>query len=191
MDISKLKKITIEPKLYSLLVKSDRGHALHMGVYFSLEEAYAGARKKMESLMGHRPDEGVDIDLWNSMEARDVISMVMENKTPSEDSKWGETESVTSGAFEILNADADISDAVLEELPEIIKSILDKKPKNKEQSKESVKEEPVSTTVNEEAGKMKQSKNKLMKKLIQEENTDAVERVRPLLGKKGKNPGQK
>lgn len=63
----------MEPKVYAVSIKSTRGTVLHMGVHFSLEEAYSAARKRMELLTPHKPGEAMDIDLWNCFSVRDVI----------------------------------------------------------------------------------------------------------------------
>jgi len=69
----KLKKMIAEPKVYALMVRSDRGSVLHLGVHFSLEEAYAAARTRMQSIATHKVGEAMDIDLWNCMPARECI----------------------------------------------------------------------------------------------------------------------
>lgn len=75
MDLfSKLKKMVMEPKVYALFVRSIRGQVLHIGIHFSLEEAYAAARIRMEQLAPHKPGEAMDIDLWNVMPARECIA---------------------------------------------------------------------------------------------------------------------
>ena len=76
-NIKGLNRITIEPKVFSLMIIFDHGQFLYMGVHFSLEEAYAEALKKMKDIPMYKGDHA-DLMLWNSMEARDVVSDITE-----------------------------------------------------------------------------------------------------------------
>lgn len=71
--LTKLKKTVLEQRIYALLIKSSRGQVLHLGMHFSLDEAYLLARKRMEDLTPIIPGESVDIELWNSLSIRDII----------------------------------------------------------------------------------------------------------------------
>ena len=73
MEFPKIKKMLSEPKVYALLVRARSGELLHIGVHFSLEEAYSVASKRMEILHGFDPEEPVDIDLWNSVPASEIV----------------------------------------------------------------------------------------------------------------------
>lgn len=76
--LKNLKKTVVEPKVYALLVKSARGQVVHIGVHFSLEEAYKAARLRMETLVPHKPGEAMDIDMWNTLSARECIAQLLD-----------------------------------------------------------------------------------------------------------------
>jgi hypothetical protein len=78
MDIfSNLNRMVLEPKVFAIVVKSPSGQAVHIGVHFSLEDAYAAASRKMETLPAYKPGEPIDIDLWNSLSARQVVAQLV------------------------------------------------------------------------------------------------------------------
>lgn len=66
--------MVLEPKVYTLIVRSARGQVLHLGVHFSLDEAYAVAKMKLGALVPHNQGEAMDIDLWNAIPARECVA---------------------------------------------------------------------------------------------------------------------
>jgi len=185
MDIfDKLKQMVMEPKVYTILVKSPRGQVLHLGVHFSLEEAYAVARRKLERLSPTTQiGEPMDIDMWNSIPARQLVSMIMDpQKTPelvempkeipppTEDAMFPQHEH--NGAV-FVSGEADFND-----LPQIVKDIINGKIGASKPDAESKKEETVATRMTA----LKESKNALMKQLIETGDIAEVEKVKSILG---------
>jgi len=150
MEISpNLKQKILEPKIYALIVKSIKGQVLHLGVHFTLEEAYAAACKKMQDFSPHTIGENIDIDLWNSTPVRQVI-----------------VQSLDSGKID-----------------KIVRSYIHDIVSGKIDEEVLFKEEKVPVyTVNrpEEREKVKESKNDLMKKLIETGDITQVEKVKNL-----------
>jgi hypothetical protein len=67
----------VEPKVFALLVKFSQGQLLYVGVHYALEEAFTAALHRLEDLPQFTPGEDVDIDLWNSMTARETIENIL------------------------------------------------------------------------------------------------------------------
>lgn len=67
-----------EPQIFAMVVSSKMGQRLHIGVHFSLEDAYAVARTEMEALGQHKPGDAVDIQLWNMVPAHDVLNKMID-----------------------------------------------------------------------------------------------------------------
>jgi hypothetical protein len=190
MDISsKIKRTVLEPKVYALLVTSAKGQILHLGVHYSLEEAYSSARQRMEVLAPHDSREAVDIQLWNSMSARQVIACLTDPQKVNESNGVDAHRTITpmvNGAFLVEGTG---------ELPPIIKALLDgpttgpafaspvfipEVPETPEVPEEA--EQPVITTIDDHIQDVKDSKNDLIKKLIEEGDMAQVDKLKPLLG---------
>jgi hypothetical protein len=176
MDIS-LKRAVLEPKIYALMVESARGQVLHLGVHFSLEEAYAAARQKMDVLAPPMQGEAIDIDLWNSMSARQVIAQLMDpakaneliqSTLPEGTSKEPVDHAIIGPTFVVGNASGGI-----DKLPEMLKKLLEKP--------EAVRP-LVKTTIGEQVKDIKSKRNELMKRLIRDGDTARVEELKSVLG---------
>jgi hypothetical protein len=161
-----------EPKIYAVLVESARGQVLHLGVHFSLEEAYAAARVRMESLTPHSKGEAMDIDLWNTMPARQAIAQLMDPSWANELVKLPESNGETP-------VDSRVQTGPVEQVdPQKLSSMLDSlflKPATEEK-------QPAETTINDYVQGIKTKKNALMKKLIQDGDVAQVEKFKSVLG---------
>lgn len=177
MDIP-IKKAVSEPKVFALMVESARGQVLHLGVHFSLEEAYAAARQRMDTLSPTFQGEAIDIDLWNSMSARQVIAQLMDPSkvsglvqealpegTPGEPM---DTNIITGPTFIVGDSRGDIS-----KFPEMLQKLL-KKP--------GAVRPLVHATVGEQVQDIKSKRNELMKKLISDGDVAQVEKLKSVLG---------
>ena len=134
--------MTNEPKIYALLVGSIHGEILHIGVHFSLDEAYAAAKVKISTLGAHRPQDSVNLELWNTLD----IGFLFEGEKPPE-----------------IPKNIDI----------ITKDIVTEKFGSTESIDDSIRD-------------IKDRKNNLMKKLIEEGDVRQVELVKDILGTNSK-----
>lgn len=173
----------LEPKVFALLVKSPAGQILHIGAHFTLEEAYSVAVKKVEQLPTYNKGDMVDIDLWNTISAKQVMSQIFE---PSGESS---EPNVISGTPSDLIAGSFTKQEV-QEFPPALQELLNRATvlsgddmfnllAGKTDKKEIADTEPIITDYIQHA---KDARNDLMKKLIEDGNTDAVEKVKSLLG---------
>lgn len=188
--LSKIKHAVLEPKVYAIMVSSSRGQILHLGVHYSLEEAYSSARDRMEILAPHDKGDAMDIQLWNSMSARHVIAHLTDPQKTNE--QIIPQNPMTDGAFfvegigEILpmenmppiiealfNVNTPMMPPVIPPIfvPEIIPEI----PKISEEKEKQ-------PTINDHVKDVKDSKNDLIKKLIEDGDTAQVEKLKSLLG---------
>lgn len=176
MDIlSKIKRLVLEPKIYAVLVRSVRGQVLHLGTHFSLEEAYAHARKRMEDLVPHKPGEAMDIELWNSMPARQAIAQI------TDPTKIDEVMKEVTSIQQVITPIANGAVFDMSELPPIIEELLkNSSPKSITQVKHPVNDEI--PTLTDHIQDVKDSKNDLMQKLIDDADIAQVEKVATLLG---------
>lgn len=121
MDIfQKIKKTVNEPKIYAVLLNSAQGQILHLGVHFTLEEAYTEARKKLEEVAMLVPGESVELKLWNGMEVRQAIANFMDPNILNEVFKANATTAVKGRKKNILSQFQPI-----EVTPELLSSILE------------------------------------------------------------------
>lgn len=186
MDTNKIKRAVLEPKVYALIVSSTRGQVLHLGVHFSLEDAYAHARKRLETLAIHTPGEAMDIQLWNSMPARQVMAHLTE---PSKLEELGKALANTMPLPAETTIHPIANGVIIEgmgKLPPILEALLSMgeqvypNPTATPVKKENPMETP--PTVNEYIQDLKDSKNDLMKKLIDDGDVAQVEKFKGLLG---------
>lgn len=63
----KIRIRSIEPKIFSLVLRHDRGSYLHTNIHYSLEEAYRDARIEMEIAVPEIIGTNVSLDMWNTM----------------------------------------------------------------------------------------------------------------------------
>jgi hypothetical protein len=136
--------MTNEPKIYALLVGSIHGQILHLGIHLSLDEAYAAAKVKMSALGAHRPQDSVNLELWNTLD----LSFLFDGVKPPEIPK------------------------VIDTIP-IIKDISTIEIKSVKSIDDSVKD-------------IKNMRNNLMKKLIEDGDMKQVELVKDILGTNSK-----
>lgn len=180
--LSKIKRMVLEPKIYALLVTSNRGQVIHLGVHFSLEEAYSAARQRMEMLTPHKPGEAMDIELWNMMPARQVIAQITDPmKISAIETPEGTPKTPTD------NNVAPAQGAVVIEgygkLPPILEALMNSANPEPEPVKQQNGEQPlVAPTLTDHIQDVKESRNDLMKKLIEDGDLSAVEKVKSLLG---------
>lgn len=175
---SKLKKMVMEPKVYSLLVRSARGQVLHIGVHFSLEEAYAAARKRMELLATHKEGEAMDIDLWNSIPIRDVITQAFDPNKIIPDPKTVPTDPVNTN---LLAAQAMEIDT--ENMPAILRALLagDISPLDSPLTLSRMNDSMQLPTVQDYIDEVKDAKNDLLDKLIETGDPTKLEKLGSLL----------
>lgn len=170
---TQIKKITLEPKMFALLVKSPAGTILHIGAHFTLEEAYSAASNKIKTLVTYKEGDMVDIDLWNSVTAKEAISMLMDPVQISEVFKSESTGELS--ASEIDDLPLIIQEILRQTTPISAKTAINRLSKDKKEDNT----KPVLTDYVQHA---KDAKNDLMKKLIEDGNINAVEKVSSLLG---------
>lgn len=162
--LSKLKRMITEPKVYSLIVTSERAQILYIGVHFSLEEAYGAARQKMEAFAGSRPGEAMDIDLWNTLTARSVLEQILESSetTPKPAQPDPATEPM----------------AILDDTPpfDLLNEILSQR------AKERVQPMKKEHSVKEQAQDVRKTRNALMQKLIDDGDLEQIDKLKDVLG---------
>ena len=176
MDIlSNLKRTVSEPKIYAMVVKASRGQILHLGVHFSLDEAYSSARRHVEALNLGVPGEAMDIDLWSNLPAREVIAQFIEP------SKIGELIAVLPGT-PVEPVDAASSPQAFPTMtqitsvpPELLAAIATMDTTIKKTLNET-------SSLNDQIKDLKETKNRIMRKLIDEGDVVQVEKVKSLLG---------
>ena len=174
MDIlPKFKRMILEPKVYALMIKSARGQVLHVGVHFTLEEAYLMAKKRMENLAPHILGETMDIDLWNSIPVSQVLSQSID----------------IAGLEEIIksydNIGTDVPTGTVVEInkeknPKIFKELLEMISEINEQNNHVAMDESQTIsppTVNDQIQEIEKLKNSLMAKLIYEGDAKQVDKL--------------
>jgi len=85
LNFKNIKREIVEPKIYAILVKSLRGFLLHVGVYFSLDDAYADAKEKLELSAPYEGTDLVIMETWNSMSLREAI---FQSINPDKRGEW-------------------------------------------------------------------------------------------------------
>jgi len=120
-----VKRAEQEPKIYALMLKSSRSEALHIGVYYNLEEAYAEGRKRLTDSVEHLPNESIDIDLWNILTVDHVLNKFMgiENLEQSEPMVISNINKSTQGAALIGDPIKNLEDAK----NQLTKKLIDEK----------------------------------------------------------------
>ena len=174
----------LEPKVFALLVKSPAGQILHIGAHFTLEEAYSVAVKKVEQLPTYNKGDMVDIDLWNTISAKQVMSQIFEpsGESDNEPNFSGTPSDLIAGSF---------TKQEVQEFPPALQELLNRATVlsgdemfnllagKMEEKKKDLSTEPVMVDYIQHA---KDARNDLMKKLIEDGNVEAVEKVKSLLG---------
>ena len=176
MDIfTKLKRTVTEPKIYAVMVESARGQVLHLGVHFSLEEAYSAARQRMEVLAPHSQGEAMDIDLWNTIPARQAIAQLMDPSWANELVKL--PEGAPENPVDSHLAPVNQGQIVAGNFPPMLQKLLERPGAV----------QPIATpttipTISDHIKDIKTKKNELMKKLIDDGSISQVEKLKSLLG---------
>lgn len=80
-----LRYAQLEPKVFSLLVRSRRGVLLYLGVHHSLDSAYDSAVAAMRAKLPQTQNEEVNIDLWTCMAPEDAVRELLEDVPLVED----------------------------------------------------------------------------------------------------------
>lgn len=171
-----MKKTVLEPKVYALILKSKCGQSLHVGVHFTLEEAYGAARRRIEKLPGYKDGDAVDIDLWNTMPGRQAIVELMD---PTH----------LSAVHLEVNANQEIPfdlkgnpQEALADMPEAVRNLLEGVMAGPETFMETIMAGAEEDTIEDCVNDMKLVKNDLMKKLIAEANIEQADKLKGLLG---------
>lgn len=149
--LNKVRKMQMEPKVYTLLIKTSVAQVLHISVHFSLEEAYVAARDRLLKIAPIPPGETAEVDLWNYIPARDAIILLcdkssqtkqqslIQTETLPKDSHVGENTSVPEFVQHIKQTKNDLMKKIIESgdvtLLEGVKSILNKREMSFIQSK--------------------------------------------------------
>lgn len=179
----RINQVTLEPYVYSILVMSGRNQVLHQGVYFSLDEAYWAARKRMEAFNAYKPGEAIDIILWHNIPVKEINDIATspqavvgtninnnENTLPVETNPFNPIGSFPIGAVPF------------DKLPKGLQEFISNMHKTTEAPDEtpmidSLEEQDKNTTVSEYAEVLKLAKNDLMRKLIEEGNVERIKEV--------------
>lgn len=169
LNFKNIKREIVEPKIYAILVKSLRGFLLHVGVYFSLDDAYADAKEKLELSAPYEGTDLVIMETWNSMSLREAI---FQSINPD---KRGEWFLLTPDKIKNKDYPADLPEEVIKAL-DIIK-VQDSSPEELEEPEEveEVKEqhEPMAVTSEDLLKEVHIVKDSLIKQIIEnnDENT--------------------
>lgn len=172
LNFKNIKREIVEPKIYAILVKSLRGFLLHVGVYFSLDDAYADAKEKLELSAPYEGTDLVIMETWNSMSLREAI---FQSINPD---KRGEWFVLTPDNIKNKDYPADLPEEVIKAL-DIIK-VQDSSPEELEEPEEveeveEVKEqhEPMAVTSEDLLKEVHIVKDSLIKQIIEnnDENT--------------------
>lgn len=178
-----IKKMVFEPKLYTVLVRSSKGQALHLGVHFTLEEAYAAARTKLIELTPHANGEPMDIELWNSLSANECIQNLSMDGNSSFSNQVVEEDSILQDIQNIFGPrmGPSLGGGVrrihverIDQLPNEINKIIEEIKNNKNAP---VPMAAKRLTVGDHMKKVKDAKNELMKTIIETGDVEAVEKM--------------
>ena len=186
-----IKQLLSEPRVYALIVRSSQMEILHLGIHFSLDEAYSAARRHIENLKGIRPGEAIDIDLWNSIPAHEVMSQFVNpisvgNVTPVPEGTPTEPtdrlitatpQSPMDGTF------IPVFPNLLTELPPLLQTAIGALARNPETPTAHMPAPlPPPPSIKDHIDGMKELKNNLMRRLIEDGDVSKVEEAKILLG---------
>lgn len=162
MEVSfqNIKKGIVEIKIFSILVKSTKGFMLHTGVYFTLEEAYEGARKGLTSTTPHLDTDVVLIEAWNSISLQEAIVQSMEPAASN-----GVV--LTPDNIKTKNYPAELP----KELVDMLEAALSKTLKK---SQPESQPEPVAITSESLVEDVCAAKSNLMKQMIKDKDVNAI-----------------
>ena len=167
MDISNIRKQVSEARVYAVLVRSSRGSALHLGIHFSLDDAYATARARMQAMAPHSPTEAIDIELWNVMSARQAVAQFVDPSAGGVDELLKRIQSLPPITQVEQGANTPLSP--INYLPKETPSTTPAKPSPQGTLKDSVQS-------------VRESRNVLMKQLITQGDLTLVDKFKEILG---------
>lgn len=72
--MSLIKKGVTAPKIYSLIVRTPHSSLLHIGVYTSLDDAFASAKKEFWNFLPPRGQDRCELETWAVIGAEEVIT---------------------------------------------------------------------------------------------------------------------
>ena len=99
-----LKKKTVEPVIYALVLKSDYGEKLHLGVYYSYDEALDKAIDGAnESGNFKGKDLKWSVKMWLSIDVRDIMDECCETEIDVKNNTIKETLKDTLDKIEELD----------------------------------------------------------------------------------------
>jgi hypothetical protein len=81
----RIRNTIAQPKVYSLLLETKKGALLHLGVHYSLDEAYEAAKLQIAATLGtdiSDPTENMEIDLWSTLRAEEALQLLTMNEGP-------------------------------------------------------------------------------------------------------------
>lgn len=162
-----IKSINLESRVYALIVKTQSGDILHLGVHFTLEEAYSEACNEVEKLSTYKKGDHVSLDLWNSMPARKMIALIQEGHEKMPEFIPAPTEQKK----DIIDLMGNMTPMPLEDFMKILKN-------NRPDPRKFVLDDYIEF--------MKMSKNDLIRELIEAGDLEKVEKIKDLLGANSK-----
>lgn len=198
--LQNINRLVLEPKIYALLAKSKAGEVLHIGVHFSLDEAYSAVSKKIESLPTYEAGQTVDLDLWNCISGKHAIAQLIDPSKAGEvfdipkDVISVEEEGIHSPVF-VQKDISELPQTVIETFPTALQDLIKRVQQNSNKTLDAVKKElaPKKTdftefdktgpTFEDHLDLVNDSKNKLMQKLIEDGDVEKVEKVKNILNK--------
>lgn len=77
----KLRKTFLEPRIYALVLQSKHGSVLHLGIYYSLDEAIDAGKQAFFKLTSHKPEDFISLDIWDSMPGDRVLKAITDSTT--------------------------------------------------------------------------------------------------------------
>ena len=72
------RKQVLEPKIYAVIARASQAAILHLGVHFTLEEAFEAARRQLVASGAIKDGTPVEMDLWSSTTAREVSNQLFD-----------------------------------------------------------------------------------------------------------------
>jgi hypothetical protein len=86
IPLIKLRQKTVEPKIYSLVVKANRVAILHVGVYYSLDEAFGAIKvRAMAETKTIDPSKlTLDLLMWEVMPAVGILNRLFDEQPPEQ-----------------------------------------------------------------------------------------------------------
>ena len=157
-----LKNKEIEPQVFAILVTSTQGNLLHLGVHYSLEEAYFTARERLFNISKNK-NLPVEIDLWNSAPLKNLVKQG-KGETIEVLTTLNSTDSVSPPSVEVISVTpGQIPQAILDKIVELSSQNTEKIIGTKDSSNKKEKE----YTLEEQAELIREAKNIFIKNLVE------------------------